>query len=173
MSQFVGNVIADSLARCLGYAESLLKDVKSEQFSRLAVVNGRTIESNHPAFAYGHLSLYGPRILRQFGQAGPEVPEGYEALFSQHAKCVDDPDGMIYPPMAEITAAYFDGYRSALSLLRWLPDEALQAANPMGGRMTELFPTLGSLHAFYCGGHMMLHLGQVSAWRRMMDLGAA
>jgi hypothetical protein len=26
---------------------------------------------------------------------------------------------------------------------------------------------------FYVGGHMMLHLGQLSAWRRMMGLGAA
>jgi len=45
--------------------------------------------------------------------------------------------------------------------------------NPLGGRMTDLFPTLGSLQSFYCGGHIMMHLGQVSAWRRMMDLGAA
>jgi hypothetical protein len=43
----------------------------------------------------------------------------------------------------------------------------------MGGRMTELFPTLGSLYNFYVGGHMMMHLGQISTWRRMMGLGAA
>ena len=45
--------------------------------------------------------------------------------------------------------------------------------NPSGGRMTELFPTLGSMHAFYTGGHIMMHLGQISAWRRMQGLGAA
>jgi hypothetical protein len=39
--------------------------------------------------------------------------------------------------------------------------------------MTERFPTLGSVHAFYCGGHIMMHLGQMSAWRRMMGLGSA
>ena len=31
----------------------------------------------------------------------------------------------------------------------------------------ELFPTLGSIHGFYAGGHMMMHLGQMSAWRRI------
>ena len=41
------------------------------------------------------------------------------------------------------------------------------------GRMTELFPTLGSMQAFYVGGHIMMHLGQISAWRRMQGLGAA
>ena len=76
--------------------------------------------------------------------------------------------------MTEVTQVYFDGYKAALGgVLRSLPDDAFQAVNPLGGRMTDLFPTLGSLHAFYCGGHMMMHLGQVSAWRRMMNLGAA
>lgn len=75
--------------------------------------------------------------------------------------------------MAAVTAAFFDGYKAALPVLRSLPDEAFQAVNPLGGRMTDLFPTLGSLQAFYCSGHMMMHLGQISAWRRMMGLGAA
>jgi len=26
---------------------------------------------------------------------------------------------------------------------------------------------------FYLGGHVMLHIGQMSAWRRMMGLGPA
>jgi hypothetical protein len=29
------------------------------------------------------------------------------------------------------------------------------------------------VQTFYCGGHMMMHLGQLSAWRRMLGLGAA
>ena len=52
MSRSIGNVIADSLELCLGYSERLLKDVAPEQFCRFAVVNGKTIESNHPAFVY-------------------------------------------------------------------------------------------------------------------------
>lgn len=173
MSRSLGNVIADSLELCLGYSERLLKDVTPEQFGRFAVVNGQTIESNHPAFVYGHLCLYGPRILSQHGQPGPTAPDGFDAVFSKDAKCVDDPDGKVYPAMAAVTAAFFDGYKAALPVLRSLPDEAFQAVNPLGGRMTDLFPTLGSLQAFYCSGHMMMHLGQISAWRRMMGLGAA
>ncbi len=173
MTRSLGNVIADSLELCLGYAERLLKDVTPEQFARFAVVNGQTIESNHPAFVYGHLCLYGPRILSQLGQPGPVVPECFESVFSKDATCADDSTGTVYPAMTAVTQAFFEGYKAALPALRSLPDEAFQAVNPLGGRMTDLFPTLGSLQAFYCSGHMMMHLGQISAWRRMMGLGAA
>jgi hypothetical protein len=173
MNRTLGNIIGDSLELCLGYSERLLKDVPAEKFARYAVVNGQVIESNHPAFAFGHLCLYGPRIFSQFGQAGPVAPDEFEAVFSKDAKCMDDPNANIYPAMTAVTKVYFDGYNAALKLLRSLPDSEFQVANPVGGRMTDLFPTLGSLHSFYCGGHMMMHLGQVSAWRRMMGLGAA
>jgi hypothetical protein len=57
--------------------------------------------------------------------------------------------------------------------LRSTPEDVFQQSNPAEGRMKELFPTIGSVQAFYCGGHMMMHLGQASAWRRMEGLGAA
>lgn len=173
MARSLGNVIADSLGLSLGYAERLLKDVTPAHFARYASIGGKTIESNHPAFVYGHLSIYGPRMFTQLGQPGPSVPAGFEAVFSKDAKCVDDPTGTVYPPMEAVTSAFFSGYKAALELLRTTPDDAFQKPNPMEGRMLELFPTLGSLHTFYSGGHIMMHLGQVSAWRRMMGLGAA
>jgi len=45
-------------------------------------------------------------------------------------------------------------------------------ANPMGGRMSEMFPTMGSAVMFMCGSHMQMHLGQISAWRRVMGMGS-
>ena len=57
--------------------------------------------------------------------------------------------------------------------LRSTPDETFDRPNPAEGRMRELFPTIGSVQTFYCGGHMMMHLGQLSAWRRMLGLSAA
>lgn len=173
MSRSLGNVIADSLDLSLSYGERLLKDVTADKFARYATVGGVTVEANHPAFVYGHLCLYGPRILMQLGIDGPAVPAGFEPLFSKEAKCVDDPTGAIYPAMEKITTAFFDGYRAAVSSLRSLPDSALQVPNPLEGPMAVKFPTLGSLQNFYAGGHLMMHLGQISTWRRMMGLGPA
>lgn len=173
MNRSLGNTIADSLDLCLGYSERLLKDVTSSNFARFASPGGQTVDSNHPAFVFGHLALYAPRILKDLGIQPPAVPAGFEAVFSKDAKCADDPNGSLYPPMESVVATFFEVYRSASAALRAAPDEIFQQANPNPGRLAELFPSLGSMHAFYCGGHMMMHLGQISAWRRMVGLGAA
>ena len=173
MSRSLGNVMADSLELSVGYAERLLKDVTPATFARFASPGGMPIESNHPAFVYGHLSLYGPRILTQLGQSGAAAPAEFDAVFSKDAKCVDDPSGSVYPAMSTVTDSFFGGYKAAVAALRAASDDAFQKPNPMEGRMASLFPTLGSLQTFYCGGHIMMHLGQISAWRRMMGLGPA
>jgi hypothetical protein len=173
MPRSLGNVIADSLQLSLGYADRLLKGVPAERFARFAVVGGQIVESNHPAFVYGHLNLYALKILHQIGCPAPPVPEHFEIRFSKDAKCVDDPDLDLYPSMDEIVTFFHEGHRMVTGALRSTPDDVFQQPNPAEGRMKELFPTIGSVQAFYCGGHMMMHLGQVSAWRRMEGLGAA
>jgi hypothetical protein len=175
MSRSLGNIIADSLALSLNYSRRMLVGVTPDQFARFARPGGQIVQSNHAAFVYGHLSLYSSRIIEQLdAEASILTPtDRFQTAFSKDAQCVDDPTGEIYPAMNDITEAYFQGYEAALAVLREAPDSALQKPNPSGGRMTELFPTLGSMQAFYVGGHIMLHLGQVSAWRRMLGLGAA
>jgi hypothetical protein len=93
-------------------------------------------------------------------------------LFSKDAKCVDDPDGTIYPAMDEIVAALLKGYSAAVDALESAPDATFQVANP-NEAMRGKFPTIGAMHTFYVGGHFMLHMGQMSAWRRAVGLGAA
>lgn len=173
MSRSIGNVIADSLQLSLGYGERLLKNVPAERAGRFAAPGGVIVESNHPAFIYGHLGLYAPKILRQIGHPAPPIPDGFELAFSKDAKCVDDVDGDFYPPLEQVVAFFLEGHRMTTGALRNTPDATFDQANPAEGRMKELFPTIGSVQAFYCGGHMMMHLGQMSAWRRMEGLGAA
>jgi hypothetical protein len=173
MSRSLGNVVADSLHVSLGYAERLLKDVSADRFARFAAPGGVVVESNHPAFVYGHLSLYAPKVLRQIGHPAPAVPDHFEIRFSKDATCVDDVDGDLYPARDEIVEFFLEGHRMVIGALRSTPDDVFQQPNPAEGRMRDLFPTIGAVQAFYCGGHMMMHLGQVSAWRRMEGLGAA
>jgi hypothetical protein len=86
---------------------------------------------------------------------------------------VDDIDGTFYPPLDQVVAFFLEGHRMTTGALRSAAEATFEQANPAEGRMKELFPTIGSVQAFYCGGHMMMHLGQLSAWRRMEGLGAA
>lgn len=175
MSRSLGNVIADSLELGLGYGERLLVGVTADKFGRLANTGRSAIQSNHPAFIYGHLSLYGRQIITDLGAdvSNLPTPDSFDSVFSKDATCRDDPDGRIYPAKDEVTKFFFDTYRTATEKLRAADDQVLQQPNLSGGRMTQLFPTVGSMLAFYAGGHLMMHLGQMSAWRRMMGLGSA
>ena len=147
MSHTVGNAIADSLEHSLRYVDRLLVGVTPAQFARLATPGGVTIQSNHAAFVLGHLSLYGPRIVEHLGG-----------------------DVAAVTPSPKFVEAFNATYRATLPVLRSADDVLMAQANPSGGRMAELFPTLGSMLTFYAGGHVSMHLGQVSAWRRMLGL---
>jgi hypothetical protein len=172
MSQ-LATAIHQSLQLSLGYAERLLTEITADQFARFATPGGKTVVSNHGAFVYGHLSLYPSRILTQLGVEATPVPAKFEDVFSKDATCTDDPESNIYPAMEEITSVFFDGYKSAGKAIVEAVDETLLQPNHGSGRIVELFPTLGSMHNFYVGGHMMIHMGQMSAWRRMLGLGPA
>ena len=172
MHRSIGNIIADTLELSLGYSERLLSGISPERFSRFADVGGVIIHSNHPCFIYGHLSLYAPRVTEQLGQSAIAVSDRFSKVFSKDSICVDDPSSDYYPPFMEVISFFRDSYRQSVAALRASSDSLLDQPNPSAGRMAELFPTLGSLHNFYCGGHIMSHLGQLSAWRRMERLGS-
>lgn len=171
----IGPVIRASADLSILYAERLLNGVAAAQFGRLASPGGVVVKSNHPAFIFGHLSLYPARVLSHLRlDPGPHAaPAAYEALFKNGVECRDDPGGTIYPPMNELTARFFAGYRAAADAVGQADDERLLAPNPAEGRMRELFPTIGAAVNFYLGGHVQNHLGQMSAWRRATGLPAA
>lgn len=171
----IGELTAAVGAMSLAYAERLVKDVRPQDFARFARPGGVEVRSNHPAFVLGHLALYPAKVLQHLGQpAGAATcPPAWEALFRNGVECHDDAAGTRYPPADEITARFFVGGRAALDALRHASDAALTAPNPAEGRMRELFPMLGAMLAFYVTSHVQMHLGQVSAWRRMMGMPAA
>ena len=171
MSQSLGNSIADSLRLSLRYSEVLLKDVPEETFGKFAANDGGVIESNHGAFVFGHLSLYASEVLKHLGQDVPQIPDGFAENFSKDCKCVDASAADL-PSMDAITKFYFDSWNVAMEKLREADDELLQQPNPSES-MGKRFPTIGSMLNFYSSGHMMMHLGQFSAWRRMHGMGAA
>lgn len=170
----IGSMIAASADLGLLYAERLLKDITPETFPRFASPGGQVVQSNHPAFVYGHLSLYASNIMNQLGEDNSAVKPSktYVELFSKDAQCVDDPEGNIYPPMDEVTEFCLSGYRVASAALKAAGDEVFRVENPNEG-MRAKFPTKGAMLGFYVGGHFMLHMGQLSTWRRAMGLGPA
>lgn len=153
----------------LALADLLLDGITPDRFAR----KPEGVDTNSPAFVYGHLAIYPDRTLSILGRADMAIDTSdYEALFGAGKECRDDPEGTIYPAMDEIVTRFRERNAVALEVVMGLSDEAMLAENP-NERMRERMPTVGSLVAFLFGGHPMMHLGQVSAWRRMMGLGSA
>lgn len=159
----------------LALADRMLADIKPETFSTKPRFGSTVVNANHPAFVYGHLATYPAAWLSVSGLAAVPAavaPANYADLFAAGKECRDDPSRTIYPPMPEIVDAFRRTHTAALDALASLSDDKFNSPNPREGRMREMFPTLGGMLMFYMTSHMMMHLGQVSTWRRCFGLGS-
>lgn len=171
----LGAALEPAARRVLTLADILLKDIRAEDFGRQpSAPGGGIIRTNHPAFVYGHLAIYPTRILEFMGRDGAAlVPtEKYTNLFAAGKECLHDPERSIYPPMDEIVGSFKRGHDAVLAALGSVDDDAFSSETPHEG-MRARFPTVGSAVTFLVCAHTMMHLGQVSAWRRCMGLGSA
>lgn len=170
----IGSIIAAGAKLGLGYAEQLFTGVTQENYARFARPGGVVVQSNHVGFVLGHLSLYPSRVMQGLGLplGAAAMPAGYEPLFSNGAQCQDDTSGGIYPPLDELKSRFVESYRVAIAAAEAAADEAFDAPNP-GEALRKLLPTMGAVINFYLIGHVQVHLGQFSAWRRAAGLPAA
>jgi len=168
-------IINATAARGIGLVGMLLQGVTPEMFARLAQKDGEPVQTNHPAFVLGHLSVYPSRIFIAGGEDPSFVAlsDEWEDLFKIGAVCVDDPEGSIYPSKDEIVRSFQKGYGAAIQLVASWDDDKLAGAHQAGEAYQKMFPSLGIATNFLLNSHVMMHLGQISAWRRFMGLGSA
>jgi hypothetical protein len=165
----IGTTLVPNLRLTLGLADRLVKDIPPSLFGRMPA----GVKTNSPAFCFGHLAIYPDRLLELFGRT--ELMDGdarFAELFEAGKECVDDPTGTVYPAMDVIMGRFRARHGVVLEVLGSVPDEVMTRENP-NEKARDRFPTIGALTAFLVGGHAMMHLGQVSAWRRMHGLGSA
>lgn len=164
--------MADAASVSQRYAKRLLVGIPVDRFARFATPGKQVIESNHPAFILGHLSLYPFNVVRLLGLDTTKVQptDRFTTLFSKDAKCQDDAHGIIYPSMQEVSDVFFSSYEIALQAMRDAADSQLAVENPVDTPIKQICPTLGSMLGFYLTGHVATHLGQLSTWRRMEGL---
>ncbi len=156
-------------------ALALARDIPSETFARLPLGESGPIYMNHPAFVYGHLTLYPARVLKMAGldQSLAAAPYWYEEVFGSDAICRDDPFGETYPDKDEIVSQFGTALRTTAELVRGLPDDILEETHTMSPELGSTMLSLGAAAEYLLNNHPMFHLGQISAWRRCMGLEAA
>ena len=166
-SNATGTMIASSLALSLRYTESLVSSIPAERFCEMP-----TKDMNHPAFCIGHLAIYANRVLDMMGRGDLRIEMPFtDEHFKNGVPCVAQ-DGR-YPSKEVLCDTFFKGWRTVLSTLPTVEDGVFARENPAEGRFKEMFPTVGGAVNFLGGGHNMMHLGQVSTWRRAAGLGSA
>ncbi len=162
----------------LGYAEALSKGIEANIASRKPKNPGSpdgVFDCNTPLFVYAHLGLYPARICDLLQLPAPEgirAPASWEELFKAGAPCHHDPQGTIYPAWSAVSEHYFRSAKLAIEAMAHAKDEQLIAITADESRRGR-FPTVGSMINFLLLGHTMMHLGQISTWRRCMGLPSA
>lgn len=157
------------------YAEKLMAGVTPAMFARQPVGKDGVINVNHPAFNFGHLSIYPAWVATMAGIENPGItnPEGFDALFSHEAVCRDDPEGTIYPSMDAVMGHFYDAHKRLFAGIAELSDAKLGEPHGQEGEFFQGFANRAAIVAFMTGPHPFTHIGQTSAWRRCMGLGSA
>jgi len=170
----IGEMLTLSADRTLGLAKGLLTGVNAAEFAKQPTADGKVVNTNHPAFIYGHLALYPSEVMGHLGHDGSAVacPDSWQDLFKHGATCEHDPEASKYPPMDEIMAKFESGHAALIEAIKSTDDETLLKPIADEG-WREFLHTNGAMAGFMVHNHVMFHLGQMSAWRRMMGLGSA
>lgn len=170
------DILASGARFTLGYAELLAKGIDAKIASSKPLgQDGKLIDCNHPLFLYGHLGLYHARVCDALNLPAPEgirAPQGWEELFKAGAPCHHDPERTKYPAWDTVWQHYHRSAQLAIEVMGQAHDAQLVASTADEARRAR-FPFVGSAINFLLLGHPMMHLGQISTWRRCMGLPSA
>jgi hypothetical protein len=143
------------------YCRMLVEDIGDERLADQPVP-----DVNHPAWILGHLAWTADRALEMFG-APPTSPAEWATLFGRGSKPSNS--RAVYASKDELLGRVEDAYRQLRQATASAGAEQLArpTTNP---RLKDTLPTLKELVTFLMTGHVGIHLGQLSTWRRLIGL---
>lgn len=120
---------------------------------------------NHPAWILGHLALTAQGVLGSFGGSPP--PAEWKPLYGAGSKPTTTRSA--YPSKEELVRTYEQSYEKLRQAVSAATAEQLgkPTTNP---RMKDILPTAKEMLTFLLTGHVGVHLGQLSTWRRLMGM---
>jgi hypothetical protein len=143
------------------YCRTLLADIPDERMAEQPVAG-----VNHPAWILGHLALTADGTLEKLG-GQKALPPAWATLFGSGSK--PSASRGDYPSRDDLVRAVEQGYQHLRQ--KAATADAEQLSRPTTHpRVKEALPTLKEMVAFLLTGHMGVHLGQLSSWRRMIGL---
>jgi len=156
-------IVTNQFAMNLGYARRLVADLEADQMCKQPAA-----ATNHAAWVLGHLAETCDFAAKLLGEE-PALAESWADLFGWNTKPCDD--ASIYPDKQTLLAALTEGHELVVHALERTPDELLDGKSPFEEALDDM-PTLGDLLTYIMTTHEGIHLGQLSAWRRVCGLPA-
>jgi hypothetical protein len=122
---------------------------------------------NTPAWVIGHLCVVADSAAKMLG-----LPRTCPKEWHQSFGIKSDPaKPTVRPTKAELLACLEAQHARVSEAASRVTEEQLAAPHPYE-IVKAMFPTVGELLLHMMTTHPMLHLGQLSAWRRIMGLGS-
>jgi hypothetical protein len=137
----------------LGYAKRLVADIPKEKMA-LQPSPGM----NHAAWVLGHLACTADMLGAMIGLK-PVCPPEWPSLFDWNSS--PSSDASLYPSKAHARIA---------AALPNVPESRWPETTPLEA-VRGFLPTMGDCFVFVMAAHENMHLGQVSAWRRVQGMG--
>ena len=163
------NTIINQYDFNLAYAKKLVEDLSDDQMTTIPS-NGLV---NHPAFTLGHL-VSGSALLAEDLGAKFEMPDNWSDLFLRKGPGdprLPDQDRNKYPSKLLLLKELEHQHNKVKDLLKNVDENKLN--ENIKWRYNSYMPTLLDVINFMCINHEAMHLGQLAAWRRAMNLPSA
>jgi hypothetical protein len=143
------------------YGRALVSDVADDRMAEQPLAG-----VYHPAWILGHLAFSADSGAALTGNE-KLLPREWEGLFGAGSK-VSSVRGD-YAPKDELLRAFEQSYERLRRLATEATTETLTKPSP-SARMRDNLPIVQDGIVFLLTGHLGVHLGQLSAWRRMNGL---
>jgi hypothetical protein len=145
----------------LGYAKQLVADIPDETMA-LQPAPGM----NHAAWVLGHLACTAD-MLGAMISLKPICPPEWISLFDWNS--TPSSDASLYPSKATLFKALEDAHTQIAATLPDVPESRWSETTPLEA-VGGFLPTMGDCFVFVMAAHENMHLGQLSAWRRVQGM---
>ncbi len=141
-----------------GNAQTIISEIPEEK-----MVWQPSAGINHPMWSIGHLVTTTSFFANLAGKT-PVYPAAWDLLFK--GKTIPTDDAARYPSKSELMSAFEESFALSREIYLGLSDEKMSEDNPHERSRSKL-PLLSDFTAFLLTGHVAMHLGQLSMWRRL------
>lgn len=148
----------------LDYGQRLVADLTQDQMTLQPAPEGHPA-SNHPAWVLSHLNVYLPLLLHALKGNSFDDPKEHE--FGMQSKPLSD--ASVYASKASLIGDYVAHHEQIISALQSADDSIFETEIQLP-RWKPIMPTVGVCLPYLLCNHENMHLGQLSAWRRIQGM---